>query len=223
VRGSGGDRVSLPGHLPGDELEEHRAERVEIRACVEIGGAFDLLRGHVGRRADDAADGPRQLLPGRGARDPEVGDDRASVLRDDHVLGLEVTVKHVRGVCCREPGADVEAVSDHVLEREPALAREQRSEHLALDELHRQEAIAAVFADVVGARDVLVRHASRELHLAPEALDHVGGGELFLQHLERDDLVELAVSRAVDGAHRACAEHPEELVAPAEELRRLLR
>ena len=43
--------------------------------------------------------------------------------------------------------------------------------------------------------------------------------ELGAQHLERDELVELAIARAVDGAHAARAEQPEDLVAAADQFR----
>ncbi len=75
--------------------------------------------------------------------------------------------------------------------------------------------------DVVGARDVLVRDASGELDLPPEALEHLCRRDLAAQDLQRDDLVELPIAGAIDGAHRACAEHPKNVVAPCEDVRSL--
>ena len=129
-------------------------------------------------------------------------------------------MEDVRRVSGRETGTHVEPEAHDVGQRQPPLAGQQRAEHLALDELHREEAVAAVFTDVVRACDVLVRDPTRELHLAAEPLDHVGRRQLLLQDLQRNDLVELAIPRAVDRAHRARAEHPEQLVASREELRR---
>ena len=53
----------------------------------------------------------------------------------------------------------------------PTLARER----LAVDELHRQELVAAVLADVEHARDVAVLDPPRQLDLAAEPLDRVLG------------------------------------------------
>ena len=72
-------------------------------------------------------------------------------------------------------------------ERERPLAREERRERLAVDELHREDLLAALLADVEDARDVRVRHAPRELHLATKALERAGrAGELRPEHLQRD-------------------------------------
>ncbi len=71
------------------------------------------------------------------------------------------------------------------------------------------------------ARDVRVRHAARELHLATKALgDSRRVRDLALQHLQRDDLVELAIQNLVDCTHSADAEQTQNLVAVADDLRR---
>ena len=125
-------------------------------------------------------------------------------------------MEDARGVSGGEPCAHVTGDRDHAAHRHRTPAREVRTEHLAGDELHRQEAIAAVLPDVERARDVPVRHASGELHFATKALEHPGRrSELLLQDLERHDLVELAIAGAVDRPHTAGAEHSKDLVATA--------
>lgn len=57
-----------------------------------------------------------------------------------------------------------------------------------------------------------------ELNLLPEAVDesrHVR--ELTAQHLERHELLELGVARAIDGAHRTGADHSDDPIAPRNE------
>ena len=60
------------------------------------GVALGLLGGEVLRGAHDRA-GKRHVR-GAGAGDPEVGDLRAALLVEDHVVGLEVAVDHPAAV-----------------------------------------------------------------------------------------------------------------------------
>src|SRR4029079_15607225 len=48
------DRLAVEGGSAGEELEEHAAERPDIRALVD-GAAARLLGTHVGRAAEDNA------------------------------------------------------------------------------------------------------------------------------------------------------------------------
>jgi hypothetical protein len=124
-------------------------------------------------------------------RERPATEGQIAALRRFGVTELDFTMS--RG----EAGADVERDAYRLEQRELLAATEQRREALAFDELHREEAVAAVFADVEGARVVTVRHAPRQLHLASEPLEHrARRGELFLQDLGRDELVELAIARA---------------------------
>ena len=97
--------------------------------------------------------------------------------------------------------------------RRADLARQR----LAVDELHRQELLALVLADVEHARDVAVLDPARQLHLAAKPLERVVG-QPGAQHLERDALVELGVERLVDAAHAAAAEPAHDAIATGDEL-----
>jgi hypothetical protein len=75
-----------------------------------------------------------------------------------------------------------------------------------------------MLADVEHPRDVGVGHAPGELHFAPKALEHGGSiDQVGAQELERDNFVELHVSRAIHGAHRSGPDQRENLVAAAHE------
>ena len=100
------------------------------------------------------------------------------------------------------------------------LPLEQPPERLALDELHREEALALVLSDVERARHVLVGHAAGELHLTTEPLQHTGGvHELAAENLQRNDLVELRIPGAVDAPHPTYADEADELISGGDQER----
>jgi len=91
---------------------------------------------------------------------------------------------------------------------------ETRGERLSAHELHRQELLAGVLADVEGTRDVAVRDLAREPHLLTEALDRLGGAhEARVQHLQRHGLAQLTIDRPVDAPHPARTEERDDLVS----------
>jgi hypothetical protein len=207
-------RLAVPRRRAGHELVEQRAERVDVGALVDVGGALDLLRRHVRRRADEAADGLRGI--GARARDPEIGHHDPPVAREQHVLRLEVAVDHAGGVRGADAGADRARDREHAGDGQ-RLARDPRGERFAVDELHGQHAFAVEVAEIVDARDVGMRDPARELDLAAEPLERPRRSrQLGPQDLERDRLVELEVARLVDVAHSAGAQQPDDLVARAD-------
>ncbi len=217
-RGDGPDALAGPRALAGEALEEHRAERVQVDARVEILHALDLLGRHVRRRAERQAQGggPRGIRRQR-AGDAEVGDDDAAVAAEQHVVRLEVAVDDAGAVSGVEPRAKGTRDLDDHRHRKGPLAGDPGRERLALDELHREELLALALADVEGARDVAVGHAPGELHLLAEPVEHPRLVEhLLAQQLEGDHLVELRVPRAVDGAHPTRADEADDLVTPGE-------
>ena len=89
--------------VPGQQLEQHHADRVEIGAPVDR-ATFDLLGRHVVRCADD--DPGRQLRRiERGLGEPEIEDPdllgHAGALGDHHVRRLDVAMHdpELVGVC----------------------------------------------------------------------------------------------------------------------------
>ena len=82
--------------------------------------------------------------------------------------------------------------------------------------------IALVLADVERARDVPVGHASRELHLATEALERAmrAWRAACLSTLSATTSSSSRSRARYDGSHPAGAEQPEDLVAIRDERRR---
>jgi hypothetical protein len=201
---------------PRQELEQDRAERVDVGRGRDL-AALDLLGRHVRRRADEPVAGDSGALAE--ARDPEVGDRDTPGLADEDVVGLEVAVQHAAGVRRRHARGDRAHDPQRLGERRRSVGDELR-ERLPVDVLHRQEVIVAVLAEVERPHDIAVRHAARELYLGAEPLEHPGQiGELAAQQLQRYDLVELGVARAVHAPHAAGADQPEYLVAAGEQAR----
>jgi hypothetical protein len=177
--------------------------------------AAQLLRRHVARRSDDGT-----VLRDRhvveAARDAEVRDDGAiGGALDQDVVGLEVAMNDadvVRGV---------QALAELVRDRAEARPRHRRAElareRLAVDELHREEAIAAVLADVEHARDVLVVDPPRQADFAAKPLERVGG-ETGAEDFQRDALAELAVLGFVDATHATAAEPAHDAIAIRDQL-----
>ena len=91
------DRGSSTARGPsGERLERHGRE------CVYVGErtgarALQLLRGHVGRRAEHGAATRDVGRLGRG-RDPEVGHLGVSPFAEEHVRRLDVAVDHALSV-----------------------------------------------------------------------------------------------------------------------------
>src|SRR5207244_3204967 len=137
----------------------------------------------------------------------------------DDVLRLEVAVQDAGLVGSREAVEDLRGDAEDALDRR-AFSREHGGERLPFDVLHREESVSRVITDIERANDVLVGDLPRELHLAPESLVHPRElSDLLLQHLERDDLVELAIARAIHGAHPTAPEQADELISPSEDRR----
>ena len=215
--GDGERGVAPVRQLPGDQLVQHDARGVHVRAGV--GGAGQHLLGRqVADRADDHA-GLGHLARGLGPGEAEVGDLDLAVLGDQHVLGLDVAVHEAGPVGGAERGQH----RHHDLQRgagaEPAERVQRVAQRPARDVLHDEEDVLAVGALVVDGDDVRVGQRRRGLGLADEAGDEVlVGGEPGVHHLDRHDAVEPHVAREVDGRHAAAGDAGLDAVAPVEHL-----
>ena len=210
--GQGGrDRgVGVEGPVPGQALERHHAERVDV-GCGRRGGAAGLLGREVLRRAHHLAGGGQAEAVG-GAGDAEVGDLHLPVGRDQQVGRLHVAVHDagpVRGA--DRVGRLGHQVADH-LGVERLAAAQQRRERLPVDELHHEERARQAGAvrsaeqrglpDVVDRRDarVVQRRGVPGLGLEPGAEQRVVG-VLALEHLDRHGPAQRGVGGPPDLAH----------------------
>mgnify|MGYP003693783551 CR=1 FL=1 len=136
-------------------------ERVDV--------AFDR-RLRRGRRHDDrgarapctaaSRRGSRSLSPAATAR-PKSVSRTLPVTVDHHVRRLQVAVEDAALVRGSQPGAELTREIDGLVLRDAANPAEQRREIFAVDVLHREEAAAVRFPEVVQPADVLVRHLPR--------------------------------------------------------------
>ena len=111
--------ASLAGErrLAGEQLVEHRAERVEVRA--RVGAAAERLLGRqVGDRADEHPLDRRARAAIGG--EAEVAEPRRAVVAEPDVGGLEVAVDDPARVRVLERPADVDRDRDRALDLELA-------------------------------------------------------------------------------------------------------
>ncbi len=142
------------------------------------------------------------------AREPEIGDHHATVVGDQHVVGLEVAMHQPGCMSGREPGAGLLHRRHHLAPAGRAL--EPRAQRASLDELHREEHALAEHADVVDPDHVGVRELRHHLCLAEQPLLGATG----MDELDRDVAAELRILGAIDLAHRAGADQLEQSIPP---------
>ena len=112
-----------------------------------------------------------QVLVGpQGPGDPEVGDQRAAVLGEQQVLGLDVAVDHAVLVGVLERLGRLAGDPERVVHGELPLPPQPVAERLALDVRHGEPELPGGLARVVDREDVGVLEAGGELDLALEAL-----------------------------------------------------
>ena len=208
--------VALEGDLAREHLEEHDADRVEVRPLV-YPLALGLFRRKVLCRAEDGARLRHALVAG--VRDAEVGDLHGARVVDEDVLRLHVAVDHAVLVGVGECREQAQRDADRVVAAEPAAPPDELFEGLALDVLHHDEVGAVEGAPVEDGDEVGVAEACRRLRLAPEALDELGvphvAGE---QHLEGYAASQVQIFAEVDVGHPAAAQLAQHAVPLVDDL-----
>ncbi len=215
-QGVRGPRPARKRAAAGQELEEHRAERVDVgrrghrfaadllRRCV---GGSQRQRGRArpsGRVAGQVTGRIEEL------RDAEIEQAHSAVGRDEDVRRLQVAVDHQPRVRRGDRPACFGDQPEDLGHAEMLLIGEARDRH-ALDQLEREVGPAVVRdATVQQPGDAGVIEPGQDLALAEEAAHELARVEVAAHQLERDLLLELAVGAlgAPDLAHAA---PPEEL------------
>ena len=184
-------RPCLVGKLPGEELEEDDAQRVDVGPLVDRLAAR-LLRRHEGGRAPAA---PR--LAAQEVGEPEVEDLHPTVLAEKGVGGLEVAVQDTVLVGVGEAAGHVVGHPERLVERQHALL-EARRQRLPAQELHDEVWPGGAAAHVEERDDVRVVELRDRLGLL---LDPLGGelasGTVGAQGLERHAASQLRVDGLV--------------------------
>jgi hypothetical protein len=142
----------------------------------------------------------------------------------DQVLRLDVAVHDADPVGGGQRGAQLHDQIELAAERQRRLVggvdgAQQVAQGPPAQELHGDEQLIAMLAEVVHPAHVGVRHPAGQPHLGAQSLPVVRvARQLRVQELEGDRLVELAVVHFIDRAHAPFAERPDDLVAAGQHL-----
>ena len=196
----------------GEELVEHEAERVDVAPRRDL-AAGELLGRHVGRRAG----AQRLRRPTR--RQAEVGDADPAAAVEHDVRRLQIAMEHAAVVRGGESRADLPR------ELERALLRESgRCGAAATRDLRRRRTPST---GRCAPRPRRCRRRGRRSGATPAApsaprcaaaSSRAGSAiDLLGQELQRDRLTELEVVGAIDLAHPAPAEAPDDAIAGVEQ------
>ena len=189
----------------GQQLVEHRAERVLVRRARDLAAAA-LLGAHVGGRPHQGA-GQRPARPLGRLGDPEVGDDRVALFVDQDVAGLDVAMDHPRAMSVGERGAHLVQDRPDDRQRQPARALHHVLERAPLHVPHHEEVEAFRLPHRVDRHDVRMMQLGDGDGLVLEALDHPFAQEQAGRHdLDGHLAVERDLVREEDGRHPASAE-----------------
>ena len=125
---------------------------------------------------------------------------------DEHIGRLDVAMNDAFGVGYIESVRNLNAEIEDALERQ-RLAMDVVAQRFAVDELHGDERLVILFADVVNGADAGVIESGTGVRFAAKALQRLG----ILQHVlgkefQRDGALEPGVHGLVDHTHAAGAE-----------------
>ena len=213
--------------MTGRHLVDHRAEGPDVAPRVGL-AALDLLGRHVVHGPDEGArrrdrrvghelrDAGRRVLRRwrQHLRQAEVQQLRPGARQHD-VGGLEIAMRDVGAMRALHRAGDLQADTQHVVERQRTPAREPRGQRLALETRHHQIQQAVVLADVVHAADVRIVEGGDGARLAFEARTQVGVGaasDVRRDDLEGDGATEAHVAGAIHLAHAPGSEVAEDFV-----------
>ena len=197
-------------------LEQDRAGREQIAAGIDE-AAHGLFRRHVAGRAQhqtgarDAGDGVERFLQ-LGSRQAEVQQLHA-VRGQEHIRGLEIAMNDPARVQRRKGRQDTQA-DGHGLRGAERPAPEKIGEHLALEQLHGDEQLPVVLADLVDLADVGMIDARRGAGFPPESRARGLVPAKRGHRLDGDRSFQPRVAGRIDDAHPALAELVHDGVGP---------
>ena len=137
-------------------------------------------------------------------RQAEVRQLRVAALRDQDVLGLDVTMQNAGVVRRGQTIGDADDQLDDVLPR-PWARLDPVPERAAVNELGDQVLAPVELAGVMDREDVGMIERGCELRFALEAPPGRRVGQIGGEKLDRDGAIELGIRRAIDRAHPAFA------------------
>ena len=127
-------------------------------------------------------------------------------LGHEQIRRLDIAVNNASGVRRIERVGDLDAERQDRLHLHRA-PRDQVFQRRAVEELHHEESLSPVLADVVDRADVRMIQRRCRLGLAPEALESLSVlRQILRQKLERDEAPQPGVLSLVDDTHPPAAE-----------------
>ena len=210
----------------GEQLEQHHAERIQVRASVDA-AAGHLLGRHERRRAEHHA-GSGAARVGD-ARDPEVGHLHGVGRQVDHHVGrLDVAVHDPLAVRIGQRLGDACDDAQHHRHRQQLRLLRVALQVVAFQELHRDVGEVLVLAGIEDRHDVAMLQSPRRLGLAEETfarLGEFGAVELLRQRhrLDRHLAADLRIVAEIHRTHRTAPELSIDAVAAERRAVRRLR
>ena len=198
---------------PGDGLEQHAPERVDVGPPVDLVAA-DLLGRAVLDRAHELAGLGQACVDLAPLDQPEVRQVRVALAVEQDVARLDVTMHEPTGVRRVERGGDLRDDLDRAFGRQGAVPRDQLAEVLSLHVAHRDVQDTAGLAGGVDRHDVRVLGRGRGLGLVDEPPpERVVGRQLATQQLQDHLAGGRGLFGDVDRPHAALSEHGLDAVA----------
>ena len=198
-----GEGRSLERRPPRQHHEQRDAQRIQVGSTVERLAA-QLLGGHIGGRADQAA-GTRQRRQLDVFGDAEVHDLQPPTRRDHQIRGLDVAVHDAARPRRVESFEHLAAHVGGARRRVAPLALQPVGDGQPLDPLHDDEGHSLQVASLVEqADDVRIGQAAHRGSFLLEALDDAWLGlQMWMQTLDGDRYVGGRVATVVDAGETA--------------------
>ena len=114
---------------------------------------------------------PRELVEARHPRDAEVDELQLIPARQEHVLGLQVSMHDAACVASREHGEELDEKRLGARDGKGSLAPDEIFQCAAVDVLHDERQPAVTLDEIVRRDDVLVAQGPHDLRLATEAFE----------------------------------------------------
>ena len=195
------------GRVPGQHLEQHAPQAVQIAPAVQRSVGQRLLRAHVGWRADGKPGVGQATVIECAHRlgDSEVGHDRVAAFQQD-VLRLDVPVDHPSRMGVTQRIGDFARDLDRIGDRERPLAAELVAQRFPLDQRHDIEQEPAGFARVIEGEDVGMAEFGGGFDFAEESLRAECRRQFGPEHFDRHPAPMFEVFREVHRGHPARTE-----------------
>ena len=205
---------------PCQQLIEQAAERVEIRASIDVRLAKRLLGTQIQWRPDHDAGGRETFaalrgIHGDGAGYTEVREQRAARMAE-HVFRLEVAVDDSLAVRVREGFRKIGHDGYGIRDGQSVLAVEPMPQRLALYQWHHEKHAVAGGARVEQRQNRRMDEPRGDADLEQEAIAIEVAGAVGVEHLDGNVAAEDAVVRPPHGRHSAAAEDVPHFVSIAE-------